>query len=335
MASPRIVVAGAGSIGCFVGGVLSGARRNVTLLCRERIAAELREHGLHLTDLDGMRLDVPADRLNLATGPEVLAEADIVLVTTKSNATREMAALIARHSPGHAAVVSLQNGTGNAACLRDALPGRTVLAGMVPFNVVALGAGRFHRGTSGALAIEAGHPAIATALRAPDLPIDEQPDMTAVQWGKLLLNLNNALNALSGLTLHRQLLDRRWRRVLAAQQDEALALLDAAGIRPWSMGPLPARLLPAVLRLPTPLFRLLARSAVRIDRTARSSTWDDLQRGRHTEIDELQGAVVRLAAELGGVAPVNARVLALVRQAERACQGSPGLSPADVLPQAG
>ncbi len=335
MATPRIVVAGAGSIGCFVGGLLVAAGRQVRLLCRERVAAELREHGLHLTGMDGLRLHLPAECLDLSPEPDALADADIVLVTVKSGATREMAGLIARHAPGHAVVVSLQNGTANAAALREILPKRIVLAGMVPFNVIALGSGRFHRGTSGALAIEAGYPHIAAALRVPHLPVDEQPDMQAVQWGKLLLNLNNALNALSGLTLHQQLLDRNWRRVLAAQQDEALALLDAGGIQPWSMGPLPARLLPRVLRLPTPLFRLLARSAVRIDRTARSSMWEDLQRGRTTEVDELQGAVVRLAAELGGTAPVNARVLALVRAAERAGEGSPRLSPAAVLPQAG
>jgi 2-dehydropantoate 2-reductase len=149
-----------------------------------------------------------------------------------------------------------------------------------------------------------------------------------VQWGKLLLNLNNALNALSGLPLRDQLLDRRWRRLLAASQDELLDLLDAAGIQPWSVGPLPAHWLPRILRLPTPLFRLVARSAVRIDPHARSSMWEDLQRGRPTEIDDLQGAVIRLAERLARTAPVAERVRQAVRDAEARSIGSGRVDPA-------
>ena len=92
-----------------------------------------------------------------------------------------------------------------------------VVAGMVPFNVVQTrevdGRPRFHRATSGKILIGAGVPGLRDAARcAGRSPLAEQPDMTGVQWGKLLLNLNNALNALSGLPLATQLADRRWRR---------------------------------------------------------------------------------------------------------------------------
>lgn len=324
----NIVVAGAGSIGCFVGGLLSAGGRNVTLLARPRIADELTSHGLHLTSLEGWTADpFPA----VTTDPAALAAADLVLVTVKSGATEEMAQLIAAHAPATATVVSLQNGVTNADRLRALLPGRAVLAGMVSFNVLHRGEGRFHRGTSGPLIVEAGEARVLDALRVPNLQVEAAPDMKGVQWGKLLLNLNNALNALSGLPLRDQLLDRRWRRVLAAQQEEGLALLRDAGIQPWSMGPIPARRFPQLLRLPTPLFRALARSAVRIDPLARSSMWEDLERGRRTEVDELQGAIVALAERLGRDAPVNRRVLAEVRRAEEAGQGSPRLDPSVLL----
>ncbi|MCW3796232.1 2-dehydropantoate 2-reductase [Sphingomonas sp. BN140010] len=330
MSEPRIVVAGAGSIGCYVGGLLAAAGRHVTLLCRERIAAGIRDHGLHLTSLDGLDLHVGAGALTLATDPQALATADLVLVTVKSGATREMARLIAAHAPSEAAVVSLQNGIGNAAALRAELPHRPVLAGMIPFNVVHAGEGRFHRGTSGAPVIEAGRPDLTRALSVPHLAVETSADMAAVLWGKLLINLNNALNALSGLTLHEQLQQRPWRKLLAAQQREALSVLAIAGTKPWSMGPLPVRLLPWVLRLPTPLFRMMARSAVRIDRRARSSMWEDLERRRPTEIDELQGAVVDLAARFGRDVPVNRRVREAIKQAEAAGAGSPHLRPVDL-----
>ncbi|HYD97860.1 MAG TPA: 2-dehydropantoate 2-reductase [Alphaproteobacteria bacterium] len=327
--SPRIVVAGAGSIGCYVGGRLALAGRDVTLLLRPRLAAELREHGLRLTDYEGRDERIPPDRLALATEPAALAGAEIVLVTVKSGATAEMAALIAAHAPPAAVVVSLQNGIGNAETLRAALPGQRVHAGMVPFNVVQLGGGRFHRGTEGALAVEAASD-LAPLLAVEGLPAEAEADMPALLWGKLLLNLNNALNALSGLPLARQLADRGWRRLLAAQMAEALDLLAAAGIRPRKVAKVPPRLLPHILRLPDPLFRRIAGAMLRIDPDARSSMWEDLSRGRPTEIDHLQGAVLALAERLGRDAPTARRVVALVRAAE--AEGRvPGLAPAAVL----
>ena len=330
MNRPHIVVAGAGSIGCYVGGLLAHSGRNVSFLGRKRLLSQVASHGLHLTDLEGLRLNLRLPREKLTEDPAVLASADMILVTVKSGATREMGGLIARFAPATSPVVSLQNGVSNARSLREVLPGRMVLAGMVPFNVVSLGEGRFHRGTSGALIIESVRPDIAQALRTPQLEVEETSNIEAVQWGKLLLNLNNALNALSGITLHEQLLDPKWRRLLARQQEEALHLLHVAAIRPWSMGPLPAKALPSVLRLPTPLFRLLARSSVKIDRQARSSMWEDLERGRPTEIDQLQGEVMALADRLGREAPFSARVSDLVKQAEKAAEGSPRLRPEQI-----
>ncbi len=138
-------------------------------------------------------------------------------------------------------------------------------------------------------------------------------DMRALQWGKLLLNLNNPVNALSGLALRAQLLQRGYRRCLAALQQEALDVLAAAGLVPARLTPLPPRGLPGLLRLPTPLFRLLAARMLKIDAQARSSMADDLALGRVTEIDALCGEVLRLAAQLGRSAPLNARMQALVQ----------------------
>lgn len=333
MGHEKIVIAGAGNIGCYVGGLLAAAGRQVTLLGRARIGDELRQHGLKLTSLDGIELALGAGAFAFSDDPAVLAGADLVVVTVKSGATADMAALIAAHAPPSATIVSLQNGVTNAIALRSALPGRIVVAGMVPFNVLHLGDGRFHRGTSGDLVIEEGDANALAALAVPHLGVHAVPDILGVQWGKLVINLNNALNALAGVTLHEQLADRRWRRILAAQQSEALALLRLAEIDPVGIGKFPLKWFPTVLRLPTPLFRRVAKASVRIDRAARSSMWDDLERRRPTEIAELQGAVVDLAHRLGRTAPVSERIIALIRAAEAAGEGSPRLDPAQVLPR--
>ena len=324
----RIVIAGAGSIGCFVGGLLALGGADVVLLARPRIAEELLASGLNLTSFEGWDETLPPSALRIETDPAAaFGDAALVLVTVKSGATSAMAALIAEHAPATATVVSLQNGLSNAATLRTALPGHPVHAGMVSFNVVHQGDGRFHRGTSGPIIIASGAP----ALLAPHLDILAHDDMQAVLAGKLVYNLNNALNALSGLTLREQLGDRRWRRILAAAQDEALAVFRAEGIRPWSLGKIPVTRMPRLLRLPNFVFRPIMRRGVQIDAAARSSMWEDLDRGRPTEIDELQGAVIARAERLGLSAPANRAIAAAIKAAEAAGSGSPRLNPATLL----
>ena len=140
--------------------------------------------------------------------------------------------------------------------------------------------------------------------------------MAAVQWGKLLLNLNNPINALSGLPLKEELAQRDYRRCLAMLMREALAVLAAARITPARLTPLPAAWLPRLLELPDALFTRLASRMLAIDPLARSSTYDDLRAGRRTEIDFINGEIVGLARSLDMEAPANARMIALIRDAE-------------------
>lgn len=332
----HIVVAGAGSIGCYVGGCLTLAGRQVTLLLRPALADAIARHGMRISDLDGADRTLPAPALTLATEPgAALAGAEIVLVTVKSGATAAMAGLVARHAPADAVVVSLQNGVGNLDALHTHLVAtQRAVAGMVPFNVVQTrGKGerpRFHRATSGTMLIAAGIPGLREALDVPGAAVAEHADMTAVLWSKLLLNLNNALNALCDQPLATELADRRWRVLLAAQIAEALAVLKAANVDPARIESVPPRAIPRILRLPDWLFPLVARRMLAIDPQARSSMWEDLQLRRPTEIDYLQGAILVLAEKAGVAAPVTERVLRLVKGAESAGAGSPGLQPAQV-----
>ena len=326
-----IAIAGAGSIGCYVGGCLALAGRKVVFLGRGRVVETMRRGGLRISDLDGRDRRLAAQAIAATDDPAMaLPEADVVLVAVKSGATGEMAKLIANHGRPDAMVVSLQNGVDNVERLRAALPGRRVLTGMVMFNVVQSPDRelpfRVHRASQGEVMIDAGIHGLAELLDVDGLAVEVRADMKAVQWSKLLMNLNNALVALSDLPLARQLADRRWRVILAAQIDEALAAMRAAGIAPARITGLPPALLPKVLRLPDWLFGLLARRMLAIDREARSSMWDDLKRGRQTEIDELQGAVIRLARQAGIPTPMNERVAALVRQAEAEKRGPPKLA---------
>jgi 2-dehydropantoate 2-reductase len=321
-----IGVAGAGSIGCFVGGMCAAAGRRVALLARPRVIQEIECHGLRLTSFEGFERRIAPNQLMLSDDPGIFADAGVVLVTVKSADTPGIAEMIARHAPPDAVVVSLQNGVGNAAVLRRRLPGRVVLAAMVPFNVIAAGEGRFHRATSGDIVIEADGAGTAGRLSAPGLTMRATRDIAGVQWGKLLVNLNNALNALSGLPLRQQLAQRSWRMLFADQIAEGLAATTAEGIRPVSSTPIPAGWTPHLLRLPDAMFAMLLGRTMKIDPQARSSMWEDLERRRRTEIDYLQGVITEIADRRGLEVPLSRRIVALIKQAEAAGRGSPRLT---------
>jgi len=331
----RVAVVGAGSIGCFVGGSLAAAGvADVTLIGRARIGDEIATRGLTLEDLDRPAATVAAERIGFATEVEDAAGADAVLCCVKSAQTDEVGRRLAAVLGDATAVASLQNGVRNPEVLRGHLGGREVLAGIVGFNVVSRGEGRFHRGTSGPLALERPTgPAAArriAALRAAGLPLEEHADLAPHQWTKLLVNLNNAVSALSGAPTREILLSPGYRRVVAALVGEALTVLRAAGVRPARLRGVPVGWMPRVLRLPTPLVRLITRAQMKVDPEARSSMWEDLSRGRPTEVDHLNGEIVRLARRAGVEAPLNQRIVELVRAAEAAVAGSPGLT-ADAL----
>ena len=330
MGQRPIGIAGAGSIGCFVGGMLAAGGRDVALLARPRVIEEISRYGLRLTGFDGLDRTMPAAGLLLSDDAAIFRHAAIILVTVKSADTAEMAELIAQHAPGDAVIVSPQNGIGNVDALQAILPGHRVLGGMVPFNVVAMGEGRVHRATSGDIVVAHDESGTAQALSVPDLPFRATDDISGVQWGKLVVNLNNALNALGGLPLREQLARREWRRLFADQMAEGLGVLKAACIRPVSPTPLPMALTPHLLRLPDVLFKAMLGRAMQIDPHARSSMWEDLQRGRRTEVDYLQGVIVRTAAQHGLTAPLSQRVVTMVKQAEAAGRGSPGLTAREI-----
>ncbi len=326
----RITMAGAGTIGCFTGGLLAAAGHEVTLLGRGRVLDTIRAQGLTLTDFAGLNLGIAADDLTLTEDPACMAGADLVIVTVKSPATAAMAALIAAHAPPTAVVLSWQNGMDNAPTLRASLPGWDVRAGMVPFNVVPAGPGRFHRSSSGDIVVAAGPGGLGEALSVPHLPVAETDRIEAVQRGKLLLNLNNALNALSGLALRDQLLDRGWRRLMADQMDEALAVLRAARLPVASTMPLPLWMAPRILRLPTPLFTRIAARMLTVDPAARTSMAYDLDAGRPTEIGSLQGEIIALGRANGVPTPICSRVAQLVCAAESTPGAPSRLSPAAI-----
>lgn len=338
MSAPlRVGVFGAGAVGTFVGGRLAASGCDVTLVGRPRVLDPIEAAGLTLEDLEGPSQRVEASRIRWACDASALAACDVVLVTTKAAGTHDAARAIAEHTPEHVPVVSLQNGVDGPRTLRDVLGLRRGYGAMIAYNVVFKTPTTLRRATSGPIVIERQHPLdeaftqqgvprLVDALRAARLQTLESRDISRVLWSKLLFNLNNALNALSGLPLQQQLRDRGYRRLMAMMMHEGLAVMRVQDMRPMRFGmlypPLAARMLP----MPDFAFERLAAAMLHVDPEARSSMADDLAQRRPTEIDALNGAVVRVGEKHGVPTPLNAAIVRAVHEAEAANAGSPGLS---------
>ena len=332
----RIAIFGAGSIGCLIGGSLIADGNDVVMIGRKQIADEIAANGLTISDLEGRSETIPANKVRYSLDPDALKDADIILVTVKCPDTLDAAKTIAKHASKTSIVYSLQNGVGNTPILREELKGFDVIAGMVAFNALWLPNAHFHRATGAGLVLgkHVDSHQLARKLKQANIPTTIAADMQAVLWGKLCLNLNNAINVLSDMPLKAQLENRSYRKVLAECIEEALGVMKAKKIEPAKIGKISPKYIPTILNLPDPVFKLVARSMMKMDDTARSSMWEDLQRNREPEIDYLNGAIVREGIDLHVSTRANEVITELVKKAF-AEKHSPRLSGEQLLEKIG
>lgn len=318
----RVAIVGAGAIGCYLGTMLAQSSEfDLIFIGRERMALEAAAYGLTAQDLDGAcyQLASPA----VYTELEPLRTAQLVLVTVKALDLQILLPQLARYVPADTLVVAMQNGVAIAPLYQQFLP-QTVLRAIVPFNVVKVRPG-FYARTTGAEMIwqqndDPRLQAVLMQFEYQGIKSKQLADIKAAEFGKLMLNLNNAINALSDLPLQQQLSQRPYRLLLATAIRELLLVCQRLNINSYSYTSVPNHYMPLLLSLPDWLFKLVAKKMLAISPDARSSMWDDIQLGKATEIDFLNGAVVLLAEQLKLDAPVNRLLVQLVKRKE---QGEP------------
>lgn len=318
----RVAIVGAGAIGCYLGTVLcQSAAFDVIFIGREKMALDAAAYGLTAQDLDGACVSVAAPAV--CTEFEALRNAQLVLVTVKSLDLAAVLPQLSQHLSADCTVVALQNGVALIPLYQQFLS-QSLVRAIVPFNVVKIKPGFYARTTGAQMiwqqAADKAVLAVIKQLQRHGVDSKQLDSIKAAEFGKLLLNLNNAINALSDIPLQQQLLQRPYRLLLASAMQELLDLCHTLGITPYSYTAVPNFCLPWLLRTPNWLFKRLAKNMLAISPDARSSMWDDIQAGKPTEISFLNGSVVALAEQLHKDAPVNRMLVQLVKRKE---QGEP------------
>ena len=301
----NVAIMGAGAVGCYFGSVLASAGANVRLIGRSSLVDAVARDGLRF-ESSGFTKSIA---VQAATDPAGVAGAGLVLFSVKSPDTEEAARAMAPHLAPGAVVISLQNGVDNVERLRALIATVVVPAVVyVAAEIVAPGVVR-HNGRGDLIVGEFGAPQAGDALIAKlpthltgaNIPTRISDNVEGELWWKLILNC--AYNAVSALGRSRYGPMRAMpqvRHVMADAVHEILALADAKGVR---------------IAMPDPVEATLRFGDFMPD--AISSTAQDLERGRLTEIDYLNGYVVRECEARGLPAPVNRTLLALVKLLER------------------
>ncbi len=308
---------GAGAIGCFLGARLALAGQAVTLVGRERLVRAVQAGGLTLEEPDRTRqaLDVAAAQ-SIASALHDNTAYDLALVTVKAYDSEAVAAELAEHAVVPP-LLTLQNGVGNEEIFAERFGGSRVLSGAIdtPVSLPSPGHVRVHRARYkvGLAPVVGQAPAISLIdlqglLAGAGFQVDLFPDHRGLKWTKLLMNiLANASCAILDWTPAQVMADPLAARLEARAWQEASAVIAALGVRPVALAgyPFPV-LLPVARRLPV---SWLAKALSGFVSGGRGSKMPSLQialrAGKPSEVNWLNGAVVRHARQLQVPAPVN------------------------------
>lgn len=303
---PRVAVVGAGAVGGYFGGMLARAGAHVTLIGRPAHVDVWTRDGLLLDSIHFQQ------RIPVAASTEVAAsrDADLVLFSVKSLDTEETARQLAHYRRSDALIVSLQNGVDNVERMRAAA-GLDPIAAVVYVASSVPAPGRVKHSGRGDLLVgdlpgrsrpprEADIARVSAWFEAAGVPCGVSLDIEADLWIKLITNVAlNAISAVVNAPYGDIVASRESRETIRQLVDECVAVARAEGVR-----------LP-----PDDFVQMTWRFAEKVGQVY-SSTAQDLGRGKRTEIDTLNGFVVRRGAELGVPTPVNQALVALVKLRE-------------------
>jgi 2-dehydropantoate 2-reductase len=293
----KVAVMGAGAVGCYYGGMLARAGHDVVLIGRPQHVQAIEREGLRMETQSFDERVYPA----ASSDPRAVEGAGHVLFCVKSTDTEAAGAQMRPHLAPGALVLTLQNGVDNADRLRTVLPPGQVAAAVVYVATEMAGLGHVRHHGRGELVIEpaGGGERIAQALIAAGVPTEISENVRGALWGKLVINCAyNALSAIAQLPYGEVVKGPGVAQVMRDVVDECLAVASAEGVH------LPGD--------PHAIVRKLVESMP----AQYSSTAQDLARGKPTEIDYLNGLIVRRAEALGISAPVNRALWAVVKLLE-------------------
>jgi 2-dehydropantoate 2-reductase len=319
---PKIVVIGAGAVGSLIGGLLSRAGEDVTLIARHDHIEAIHANGLRIEGVLGS-LNIPVKAVEALD-----FQPDLALLAVKTQDVETACRPISTYL-ANTPIVTLQNGVRSDEIVASLLPKENILSGVVMFNAQYLQPGQITYAHRGSLVIgkafgENGqqvrdiHALLSRAIRT-----EISDNIQGAHWTKLLgNNLANGLEAMTGLTIRECMRYPGLRKISVLALKEGHRAIEKAGFRLAPLPGIPTLGLLLIVRSPLPVATWTLSFFTGSLKTL-SSTLQSLRRGRPTEIDYLNGEIVRLGQQVGVATPYNLKVVELVNDVEKSHQFYP------------
>jgi 2-dehydropantoate 2-reductase len=293
----KVGVMGAGAVGSYFGGMLARAGHGVTLIARPQHVEAI--------ERDGLRMDTKTFdehvRVAASSAPAALKGAQLILFCVKSGDTETAGAQIKPYVGKETVVLCLQNGCDNDQRLRTVLTDAEVAAAVVYVGTEMAGAGHVKHHGRGELVIDPVRnvPDLAKTFEAAGIPTQVSDNVRGQLWLKLILNCAyNAISAIARRPYGETVPSVGVKDVMRDVVDEAMAVAKAEGVN------VPGDVDAAVQRIVDTIPQQY------------SSTAQDIMRGKPTEIDYLNGHIVKRGKALGIKTPANQALWAMVKLIE-------------------
>jgi 2-dehydropantoate 2-reductase len=323
----KIAVVGAGAIGSLIGGLLAVAGEDVTLIGRQAHVEAIRAGGLRIDGILGA-LNIPVKAVEALD-----FQPDLVLLAVKTQDVESACRQIQGFVQG-IPILTLQNGVRSDSMVASILPKENILSGVVTFNAQFLKPGQITYARRGTLVIGEAFGRNGQRVKNTQMLLSRairteiNDNMAGVHWTKLLVNnLGNGLEAMTGLSISDCLRNPGLKRIGVLALREGHQVIAKAGLRLGTLPGAPAPALQLILRAPLPVAEWILTLSMGSLKTL-SSTLQSLRRSRPTEIDYLNGEIVRLGQQAGLATPYNSKVVEIVKEVEK---GRHFQSPAEVV----
>jgi 2-dehydropantoate 2-reductase len=301
----KIVIVGPGAMGCLYAFLLTRSGYEAWLLDNSEERAErIRAQGLKIEGISG-DFRLPFQRISAS--PRLINKADLLILFVKAYDTVDALESVRELVSANTIILTLQNGIGNVEAIRGAYPHHAIVAGTTAQGATLLGCGHIRHAGAGETVIggidenSSFHARLIRDLfMSAYIPTVTTEDVTGILWGKLLVNCGiNPLTAIMKITNGQVPEIPALCEVMSRAVEEGAAIARTAGITlPYS----------------DPVAKVI--EVCEATSGNRSSMLQDIEAWRKTEIDYLNGALVKYAKESGTAAPLNSFLMHMIKALE-------------------
>lgn len=313
----KYAVIGLGAVGSIVGGILSRSEEDVLLIGKNNQIQSINKNGLRIEGIQ--KKPIIIKNLKTTSDFSSLKDVDVIFFCVKSQDTEELAKKIKKYLKKSVVIISLQNGVRNKDMIKNIIKSET-LSGIVLFNSFYIEPGYVRLTIKGDLLIEKDdsiNPNVYRLLEKTSLKIKTANNFKGLLYNKLIVNLQIAVTALTNQTIKESIIDKTSRKILVATMKEGIEIVQKSGIVLETLPELDSRKMVKMFSRFGSITLRIGSRFIGLNDNARTSMWQSLMRDKPTEIDYINGEIVDLAKNNNLNAPINTRLVELIKEAEK------------------